>query len=201
MSNGSNPFGEAAKGFGKLVDSWTSGAAQRAIADGLGEAGDVIQGIGAEVVKLGEGVWKGLGSILETLDPASRAEALAAFVSAGIESMIAAANRLLETLLSRTGSLGTNALASLLALIEGIKKAIHLVLDQIGNPKLTAPVTIPLDLINNLLGNVAEIVSPEAGAKARRFRTDMYGQLYEVRRARSAFVPVAVPREEPGEKR
>lgn len=201
MSNGSNPFEAAAKGFGKLVEGWTGGAAQRAVADGLGEAGEVIKGIGAEIGNFGEGVWKGLETILDGLDPAGKAEAFALFAAAGIESMIERANKLLETLLGRAGVVGANALASLLGLIEGIKKAIHLVLDAIGNPKLTAPVTIPLDLINNLLGNVAEIVSPEAGAKARRFRSDMYGQLYEVRRARSALVPVPVLREEPGEKR
>jgi hypothetical protein len=201
MSNGSNPFEAAAKGFGKLVEGWTGGAAQRAVADGLGEAGDVIKGIGAEIGKLGESVWNGLETVLANLDPAGKAEAVAAFVAAGIESMIGTANKLLEALMGGAAAAGVNALGALLGLIEGIKKAIHLVLDQIGNPKLTAPVTIPLDLINNLLGNVAEIVSPEAGAKARRFRSDMYGQLYEVRRAKSALVPVPVLREEPGEKR
>jgi hypothetical protein len=201
MSNGSNPFEAAAKGFGKLVEGWTGGAAQRAVADGLGETGDVIKGIGAEIGKLGESVWNGLETVLANLDPAGKAEAVAAFVAAGIESMIATANKLLEALMGGAAAAGVNALGALLGLIEGIKKAIHLVLDQIGNPKLTAPVTIPLDLINNLLGNVAEIVSPEAGAKARRFRSDMYGQLYEVRRAKSALVPVPVLREEPGEKR
>jgi hypothetical protein len=44
---------------------------------------------------------------------------------------------------------------------------------------------------------MAEVLSPDAGATARRFRSDMYGQLFEVRRAEGAFRPVVATAEEP----
>ena len=52
-----------------------------------------------------------------------------------------------------------------------------------------------IDLLNNLVGNMAEVLSPEAGAMARRFRTDMYAQLFDIRRAEAVYRAVPLVEE------
>jgi hypothetical protein len=191
-------LGDAAAGFGELLGGWTEAVTSRAEAEGVPDVAAVLRGMGESVRKLAEKVWAGLEAVLGSA--ADAAEFVAAFVAAGIEELIAAANALLATLNRDTKVIGSRALAALLGLVEAIKKGIHLVVDKAIrpiDPRLAAPITVPLDLLNNLIGNMAEVLSPDAGATARRFRSDMYGQLFEVRRAEGAFRPVVATAEEP----
>jgi hypothetical protein len=57
------------------------------------------------------------------------------------------------------------------SLFEAIRKRVHLAPDQLALGKLGAAaagaVQIPLDLIDNLLGNAAEMASPRPPARRR----------------------------------
>ena len=85
------------------------------------------------------------------------------------------------------------ALGAVLAFFEFIKKTIYLITDFLrktfGDNPLIDFIHLQLDLFNNLLGNLMEVISPKFGAKARRLRLDMYGQLGAIRSAQGALAP------------
>jgi hypothetical protein len=192
-------LGGASKGFQEMLRGFAEAATQRTKADGQIGVPPVLGAMGGALVDLAEGVFEGLSDVLGGLDPEGAAEAAAAWASSKIQRMIDAVNGLLGEMLAGAGAAAAGALGAVLGLMEAIKKSVHLLLDRFVDPKAAGRVTAPLDLINNLLGNMAEVVSPETGAKARRFRADMYGQLHDVRRADSARWPratrIEVPRE------
>jgi hypothetical protein len=199
VSNGGAPadlLGDLASGFGELVAGWTEAVAGRAEVEGAPDAATVLRGMGEAVEKAAAAVWKGFEVVLD--GAADAAQVAAAFAAAGIEGLISTAKDLLASLARGTKAVSAAALAGLLGLVEAIKKGIHLVIDKTIraiDPRLATPITLPLDLLNNLLGNMAEVLSPEAGATARRFRTDMYGQLFDIRRAEAAYRAVPLVEE------
>lgn len=199
MSNGAalgDLLGDLASGFGGLLSGWTEAAADRAEVEGVPDVATVLRSMGEGVEKLAAAVWKGFEAVLD--GAADAAEVAAAFAAAGIDGLIAAARQVLDALKRGTKAVSSAALAGLLGLLEAIKKGIHLVVDKTIrpiDPRLATPITLPLDLLNNLVGNMAEVLSPEAGATARRFRTDMYGQLFDIRRAEAVFRAVPLVEE------
>jgi hypothetical protein len=111
--------------------------------------------------------------------------ALAALLGDLAETLVEEAGGLLEDLADLTGQALETGLGAVLGFIELVKKSIYLVTDFIdkrfpGND-LTAIVRLHLDLIDNLLGQIADLVSPRTGKAARRLRRDMYEQLAAIR--------------------
>jgi len=132
---------------------------------------------------------------------ADAAEAAGEFIGAGLETLMETADEFLETLFGNLQDMGQDALETgyemALSLFEAIKKTLHLVLDQLAFGKLgeaaAGAAQIPLDLIDNLLGNASEMASPKLGARARVLREDMYGQLKSARAAAAARGPARDP--------
>lgn len=192
-----NPFDRMAKGFEQLLGGWTEAAGRRIAADGPSTAAAaVLDAMKTSITWLSRQVGEAMSRVFDTLDPQGKLEWIRLFAASGVEAMLDAARRVIETILGGASAAASATLAALLGLIEAIKKSIHLILDRMVDPKVAAPVRLPLDLLNNLLGNVAEIMAPEAGTKARRFRTDMYAQLHDIRRADAARKGAAAPRRE-----
>ena len=100
---------------------------------------------------------------------------------------------LIDDLASAVGQAVDIALGAVLSFFEFIKKTIYLITDFLrktfGNNPLIDFIHLQLDLFNNLLGNIMETLSPKFGAKARRLRLDMYGQLTAIRAAQGAIAP------------
>ena len=191
-----DPFDAAGKGFERLLGNWTELSAKRIAADGQMDVAQLLRTFKESLVRLARRIFDTLKDLISTLDPVGAAGALGTFVAAGVQELLDATNDVVQSLLDAIQVAAANSVAAVLGLIEAIKKSIYLILDRFVDPKLTAPITTMLDLVNNLIGNIAEIVSPEAGSKARRFRSDMYGQLYAIRRADAARRPTSQPFED-----
>ncbi len=99
----------------------------------------------------------------------------------------------LDDLAEAAGAALDTAISAALAFFELIKKTIYLLTDftrkTVGDNPLIDVIHMYLDLFNNLMGNLAELLSPKFGAKARRIRLDMYGQLAAIRTAQGAIAP------------
>lgn len=181
-----DPFAKAEAGLAKAMDGWSRLAIQNVEAQGIAAVGGVIAKLKKFLGKLVKSLFGAIRKVFEQLDPFGTAQALGSFVAAGVEDLIDDINDLIKDILDAPGAITDAAIAAVLGLIEAVKKTIHLILDGIKNPVLTQPVEIFLDLIDNVLGNIAELISPAAGKTAHRFRTNMYGQLYAIRRADAA---------------
>ncbi|MEO1688869.1 MAG: hypothetical protein AAFU61_13280 [Pseudomonadota bacterium] len=146
----------------------------------------------APLMGFAEALWDGIVDGLGAAQDA--AEAGAAFVAAGLETLMETADGFLDALFAGIEDLAQDGLETgyemALSLFEAMKKTVHLVLDQLALGKLgeaaAGAAQIPLDLIDNLLGNAAEMASPKLGARARVLREDMYGQLKSAREAAAA---------------
>ena len=112
--------------------------------------------------------------------------AVGTFVSAGIEDLMDGLNDFLDDIGNQAGAASDAAIGAVLGIVEAIKKTFHLILDGLKLPAITGPVELLLDLIDNVLGNIAELVSPSAGKTAKTLRTNMYGQLAAIRSAEAA---------------
>ncbi|MEO0680872.1 MAG: hypothetical protein AAF192_10715 [Pseudomonadota bacterium] len=164
-----------------------------AFAGKLDEAAE--RAIVAPLMGFADALWDGIVDALGGVQDA--AEAGAAFVAAGLETLMETADGFLDVLFAGIEDLAQDGLETgyemALSLFEAIKKTVHLVLDQLALGKLgeaaAGAAQIPLDLIDNLLGNAAEMASPKLGARARVLREDMYGQLRSARAAAAARGP------------
>ncbi|MEM6441183.1 MAG: hypothetical protein AAF763_15980 [Pseudomonadota bacterium] len=164
------------------------------LADKVGRGFDKLarNALVTPLLGLADALWGGLAEAAG--DVADAAGAVIDFVGSGVETLLETGVEFVETLLASVDDMATETLQTgveiALGLIEGVKKAIHLVLDRIDDSKIGAavasgPETV-LDLIDNMLGNTAELASPALGARARTLRADMYGQLRDVRAAEAA---------------
>ena len=114
------------------------------------------------------------------------AQAVGSFVASGVEDLIDGFNELLGELAEGTAAVSDAAIGAVLGIVEAIKKVFHLILDAIKLPHITRPAELFLDMIDNVLGDIAEMVSAVSGKMARTFRNNMYGQLAMIRAADAA---------------
>ena len=189
-----DPFKKAEVGFSNAMNGWSTLAAQHVSAQGFADVGYVIENFQPLLAHIVRSLFNRLNQVFDQLDPIGAEQGIASFIGAGVEDLLDTVNKLIKDLLNAQGVASDRAIAAVLGLIETVKKTIHLILDGLKNPVLTQNVEIYLDLIDNILGNIAELISPAAGKTAHRFRSNMYGQLYSIRRADAArsgrFVPI-----------
>lgn len=193
-----DPFEATEAGFSKAMEGWGELASRTIAAQGAPDVLPVVQRLKQFAVKLVKSLFERLRQVLGQLDPFGAAGAVGTMISAGIEDLLKSINELIDDLLAAGGAATDTAVAAILGLVEAIKKLFHLILDGLKLPLITQPVEIFLDLIDNVLGNIAELISPKAGKMARQFRNDMYGQLYAIRRADAARSGRFAPAEEFG---
>lgn len=121
-------------------------------------------------------------------------------ISDATETLTTEVPAILESLADLAGDALEAAISALLGLFEMIKKLIYLITDYIDRtfPKngLTDLIRLQLDLINNLLGQLAELMSPKLGQTARRLKRDMYDQLTAIRVAEGAIPQRPVGKDE-----
>ena len=112
-------------------------------------------------------------------------EAFGELISGATETLIEEVGRILDDIQNLAGQALEAAIGAVFGFFEMIKKMVYLITDYIERnfPKnpLTSLVRLQLDLVNNLLGHLAEQMSPKLGQTARRLRLDMYDQLAAIR--------------------
>lgn len=180
----SDPLRGSEAKFAKALGQWSDLAAQTVTAQGLPDVGGVIIRLKEFLLGLVSRLFKALKQTLEPLNPILGN--ISEIVSETIDNMLDGLIKLLEELADAPGAVTEDAIGAVLGLIEAIKKTLHLLIDGIKLPDLTAPVELLLNLIDNVLGNIAELVSPKAGHTAKVFRNNMYGQLAAIRAAEAA---------------
>lgn len=113
------------------------------------------------------------------------------------EMLVEEVSQLLDDLANLAGAALEAGLGAVLGFIEVVKKTIYLITDYIdrtvGKNPLTDLIRLHLDILNNLLGHAAELVSPKTGQVARRMRLDMYDQLAAIRIAEGAIALRSIP--------
>ena len=180
----SDPFKGSEAKFSKALGQWSDLAAQTVTAQGLPDVGGVIIRLKDFLLGLVAKLFESLKETIAPLNPILGN--ISEIVSGTIDNMLDGLIKLLEDLADAPGAVTDAAIGAVLGLVEAIKKTLHLLLDGIKLPELTAPVELLLDLIDNVLGNIAELVSPKAGHTAKIFRNNMYGQLAAIRAADAA---------------
>ena len=181
-----DPFATSEAKFSKALGKWSDMAANTLVAQGASDVAQVVVALKRFLSNLVKSLFSRLRQILGQIDPFAAAGAVGTFVSAGIEDLMDALNDLLEDITGATGAASDAVVGAVLGIVEAIKKAFHLILDGMKLPAITGPVELFLDLIDNVLGNIAELVSPNAGKTAKMLRTNMYGQLAAIRSADAA---------------
>ena len=180
-------FKKLRENFLQMTDGFVDiGQRQMAAQAAIPAPSDLWKRLRAAIQNLVAALFRGLDTFITHLDPVGKAQAIGGLVGGAVEGLLDAANQLISDIQSGLENAGQTAISMVLGLIEAVKKSIYLVLDGLKVPQLSHPVEVLLDLINNLIGNMAELISPEAGKAARTFRNDMYGQLYAIRRADAA---------------
>lgn len=191
----SAPFAAAEKKFADGVGKWAMIAAQSITDQGATDIARVIEALRRFLGSNVKALFTRLRQILDQLDPFGLAQTVGQFVEAGIEDLLDDLNKLLDDLLAAPGAVADAVIGAVLGIVEAIKKAFHLILDGIKLPHLTQPVELFLDLIDNVIGNIAELVSTITGKSAKTFRTNMYGQLAMIRAADAARSGVVLAEE------
>ncbi|MEY1555990.1 hypothetical protein AB3Y40_10190 [Yoonia sp. R2331] len=188
-----DPFANAEKSFAKALGTWTDVSVHALQAQGANDVAQTAAAFKNFLFRLLRSFFARLKQVIAQLDPFGAAQAIGSFVEAGIDDMLDDFNKLLDDLAAVPGAVADAAIGALLGIVEAIKKAFHLILDGIKLPHLTQPVELFLDLIDNILGNIAEMVSGVAGKSAKTFRNNMYGQLAMIRAADAARAGVVIP--------
>lgn len=186
MADPSKSFDELNKKFSTAATGWGGIAQASASAVGNQGAAQAIEGLTKVLAGLIDRLFTKLRETFANFNPFPSPDPLSAFLDAALDEML---DTLIEAVavLRNTAAAGLDAAAAgLLGLFEAIKKAIHLVLDQVPNKILVGPIEVVLDLINNVIGNIAQLMSDLAGKLATTFRMNMYGQLAASRAAKSA---------------
>ncbi|TCP43123.1 hypothetical protein [Rhodovulum marinum] len=179
--------------FGAGLERWGRQAARTAQAQGQPGPAEVIGRIATRLPRIVDKLWRKIMALAEQFGLFDLAGAVGAFAEAGIDELMDVLDDLLGMLEDAGTAAADTVIGAVLGVIEAIKKAIHLVLDRVKMPPVTEPIEIILDMLDNLIGNIAELVSPKAGTMARTFRSNMYGQLGDIRAARAALPARAVP--------
>jgi len=183
--------------FSRCAERWSTIALRSAAANGAPDTvAKTVAALRSLLVKLIHRLFRIIRELFDTVNPFGLLVPAGAFIEAGLDEMFETLSDLLEEVDTALGAALDAAVAAALALFEAIKKAFHLVLDRVKLPALTEPAELLLDLVNNVMGNIAELVSPAAGQSAIRFRSAMYLQLAEIRSARAAR-PGPPPEAEP----
>jgi hypothetical protein len=182
---------EFGAGFEKVIDGWARQAVRVAPMVAAPTPPQVLSRMRDALLRLVGKIMGFLGRLVDLIpvETGPLGEALGTL----LDSVVDVANGMIEDVAGFAGDAAAAALGAALGVIELIKKTIYLVTDQIakrlpGEP-LTDLIHLHLDMLNNLLGNMAELVSPKTGQMARRFRADMYEQVAMVRVAQGAIPP------------
>ncbi|WP_132542462.1 hypothetical protein [Rhodovulum euryhalinum] len=184
--------------FGAALERWGQQAERTAMAQGAPGQAMVINRLRRRLLVLTTRLWRRIMLLAEQFGLFDLAGEVGAFVEMGIDELLGALEEVLDTLETAGTAAADVVVGAMLGIVEAIKKAIHLVLDRVKLPPVTEPIEAMLDLLDNLIGNIAELVSPKAGAMARTFRSNMYGQLADIRAARAGFVIQEADRKDPG---
>jgi len=172
-------FSGAAQQWGALAQRSAQAQGNEAAAATIGALTEVFQALVGRLTNL-------LKTTFEDFNPFPNPDPLSAFLDAAIDEVLDGINAILGNLASGSAAILDAAVGSVLGLFEVLKKAIHLVLDRVKLPNITGPIETVLDLINNIIGNIAELVSAAAGRLAGKFRMNMYEQLAAIRAAEGA---------------
>ena len=185
-SEGDDPFAGVEKKLADGLGRWTTLAADTVQARGAADVASVVRKFQKFLFKLVRSLFQKMREILNQLDPFGVAQAVGSFVASGVEDLIDGFNELLGELAEGTAAVSDAAIGAVLGIVEAIKKVFHLILDAIKLPHITRPAELFLDMIDNVLGDIAEMVSAVSGKMARTFRNNMYGQLAMIRAADAA---------------
>ena len=185
-TEGDDPFAGVEKKLADGLGRWTTLAADTVQARGAADVASVVRKFQKFLFKLVRSLFQKMREILNQLDPFGVAQAVGSFVASGVEDLIDGFNELLGELAEGTAAVSDAAIGAVLGIVEAIKKVFHLILDAIKLPHITRPAELFLDMIDNVLGDIAEMVSAVSGKMARTFRNNMYGQLAMIRAADAA---------------
>lgn len=188
---------ETGRRLGAALERWAGQAERTAQAQGAPGQANAIAILRRRLLNLVTRLWRRIMLLAEQFGLFDLAGEVGAFVEMGIDDLIGALEEILEDMANATTAAADVAVGAVLGIVEAIKKAIHLVLDRVKLPPVTEPIEAMLDLLDNLIGNIAELVSPKAGKLARTFRSNMYGQLAEIRAARALLPFPETDREGP----
>jgi hypothetical protein len=188
-----DPFGTLMPAFRDLLVAFNEVAAHMLADAGRSEEADLVRGVTDALRRQADGLAAMIADGLAAADDASLRFAARTLEASGAAELVA--NGLQSTRVAARG--GPLALVGLLQFIEPVKKVLRLILGKLLPESVTKWINIVLDSIDNLLGNSAEAVAPEAGTRARRVRSSMYRQLTEVFAADAAQARAAavLPRE------
>jgi hypothetical protein len=170
-----NPFAELIAAFRELIVAYNDTAAQMLDDAGRGEEAELVRGITPALRRQADGLAAMVADGLAAADDASLGFAARTLAASGAGEL--ASGGLAATRTAARG--GPAALAALLQFIEPIKKILRLILGKLLPESITKWINVVLDVIDNLLGNSAETVAPEAGTRVQRLRSGMYRQLTE----------------------
>ena len=184
---GKDPLGAPEAKFTKALAGWSDLAAKNLEAQGAGDLLGVVAKLKQALLVFARNFWEKLKALIANLDPVGAAGAIGQIVGSGIEDLLDGLNDLIEDLLNTAGAATDAAVGAVLGLIEVVKKLLHLILDGLKVPDhIRKPIEVFLDLIDNVLGNIAELVSSITGKTAKTLRTNMYQQLAQIRTAEAA---------------
>ena len=196
-SNSPDPFDKLERDGKRMLDGFERAAIHRLNAQGNTSIVPVATRMLRVIKRLLSKVLKALKRLLGESGLVDLAGTIFEGVSDILQDIMDGALQAIEELLEALDTITDAALGAVLGLIEAFKKVIHLVLDKLPKNPLSDVVELNLDILDNILGNLAEVVSTGTGKLAATFRTNMYDQLYMIRRARGAQGAVE-PREPPG---
>jgi hypothetical protein len=168
------------KAFNDTVQRWGRAAQSfHPAASPLNPTSSIVR-IVTTILKVSSRLFKFLKQLI-TQGPAALADILGDLV----ETLTSEASAMLDDLAETAGQALETGLGAVLGFVELVKKTIYLITDFFDRrfpvKDLTDLIRLQIDIINNLLGHVAELVSPKTGKVARRLRLDMYEQLAAIR--------------------